>query len=90
MYAYFLLWVIHHLLIAGQSTIRCADGDVVGHDAKVLQTFLYSYANRTATTPQANNECGTKAAVENVNPEPIGVLEKLLFADKTLVSHAYG
>jgi len=46
---------------------------MVGRNTKKLQTLLNGYANNTATTPQADDESWSEAAVSNLQAELVGV-----------------
>ena len=69
----FIFRVVDHLLVTGQTPIGGTDGDMVGRNTKKLQTLLNGYANNTATTPQADDESWSEAAVSNLQAELVGV-----------------
>ena len=48
---------------------RCPDGDVVSLNARLGEDFLNCDPYRCATAPNAHNECGFEAAVDDLGTQ---------------------
>ena len=64
-----------------------ADGDVVGGQAVVLEQLLHGDAHRRAAPPDADDEVGPEAAVQDLEAEPEGIVQQVLRLDVLLFSH---
>ena len=81
------IWVVESLVISAEAFIGSSYGNMIGCDAKSLQTLLDVNSNGATSSPQPNNERWPKTRVKNLNAKPKAIFHNVLFGQKLLVSH---
>ncbi len=73
-----------HLRVARGTRVRCANRNMVGFDAEMLEALLYGDTDSTAATPQADKKIGLESCLIDIRGELKRVTQEIVRGDESL------